>query len=372
MKLPVETKSSKIKIPRISQIKQAIRGKIQSGSLKAGDKLPSLSQMAQMFECSLGLVRQAINTLTAEGLLTSQPRKGVFVADFSPAISDIILITPTAHMENLQRIFEGVRIGLEQSPYRMVLHAANFDYDQQMAMVHELDPQSVAGVLVLPPPFIEQAKPLVRLSQQGIPIVQVGRSVQGVALDAVVADGVEMGQMAMAHLLSHGHQRIGYICNQTDYHFNSEILEGFALSLKTHGMTIENVAIAKVSATDLNSERPWQNGQKAAWHLLQQNLDLTAIIGMNPHITLGAYKAVGQVNKKIGDDISLLGLFSDLSFFSALEPTVSVVCCDLNQIGQRAAGLLRQRIENPNTPNRSLCLSASLISRQSVQQCHKI
>ena len=105
---------------------------------------------------------------------------------------------------------------------------------------------------------------------------------------------------------------------------------------------------------------------------MQQNLDLTAIIGMNPHITLGAYKAIGQVSKKVGDQMSLLGLFSDLSFFSALEPTVSVVCCDLNQIGQRAAILLRQRIENPSSSRRSLCLSPTLISRQSVQAVRSI
>jgi LacI family transcriptional regulator len=352
--------------PRVSQIKQAIRGQVQSGRLLAGTKLPSLAQLAELFDCSLGLVRQAINTLVAEGVLTSQPRKGLFVAENRPAVADIMLVSPTSHMENMQRIFEGVRMGLEQSPYRMVLHAANFDYDEQMTMLNDLDPQTVAGVLILPPPFASQAEPLLRFSQKGIPVVQVGRSLVDLDLDAVVADGVELGRSAMEHMLAFGHRHIGYVCNRTDYHFNRELLEGFELALRPHQLSMDDVAVTYVSATDLNSEQPWLNGQKAATHLLGKHPDVTGVIGMNPHITLGVYKAVQASGKAVGKGVSVLGLFSDLSFFTALEPAVSVVCCDLQQIGQRAALLLRQRIENPNMPRRTLCLSSQLVARQSV------
>jgi DNA-binding LacI/PurR family transcriptional regulator len=352
--------------PLVSQIKLSLRAQIQAGDLEPGTKLPSLAQLAEHFDCSLGLVRQAINTLIAEGLLTSQPRKGVFVSEKRVAVSDIMLVTPTAHMENMQRIFEGARLGFEQTPYRLVLHAANFDYDQQMAMVDELDPQHVAGVLVLPPPFTEQARPLVNLSQQGIPVVQIARSVQGLDLDAVVADGVAMGQKAIEHLLENGHRRIGYVCNHADYHFNRELFEGFTLGLASHGMSLGELAVTHVSATELNAEQPWQNGQVAASELLSEQPDLTAIIGMNPHITLGVYKAIESAGKKVASDISVLGLFSDLSFFSALSPAVSVVCCDLKQIGQRAALQLLGRIENPSLPRRTVCLLSELISRESV------
>ncbi|HAI14655.1 MAG TPA: hypothetical protein DCM28_23320 [Phycisphaerales bacterium] len=352
--------------PLVTQIKRSLRVQIQSGHLETGTKLPSLAQLAEHFDCSLGLVRQAINTLVAEGLLTSQPRKGVFVAEKRTAVSDILLITPTGHMENMQRIFEGARLALEQSPYRCVLQAANFDYDEQMAMIDGLDPQQVAGVLVLPPPFVEQVRPLTRLSQQGVPIVQVARSLQSVDLDAVVADGVAMGQQAIEHLLANGHRRIGYVGNQAQYHFNQELFEGFELGLGRCGMGLDDLAVSHVNATQLDSQQPWRNGQVAAARLLAEHEEVTAVIGMNPHITLGVYKAVESCGLQVADDVSVLGLFSDLSFFTALEPSVSVVCCDLTQIGQRAALQLRQRIENPNLPRRTVCLLCELIERQSV------
>lgn len=360
-------KTADSKAPRVSRIKQAIRGQVQSGQLQVGEKLPSLAELAKLFDCSLGLVRQAINTLVAEGLLTSEPRRGIYVAANRPAVSDIMLVLPTAHMENMQRLFEGVRMGLEQSPYRVVLHAANFDYDEQMAMLGDLDLQSVAGVLILPPPLAKQAKPLMRISQQGMPVVQVARSLINLDMDAVVADGVEMGRIAMEHLLSIGHRRIGYVCNRADHHLNRELLDGFEMALKPHGLTMDDVAIGLVSATDLNSRQPWLNGQIAAANLLEEHPDRTAIIGMNPHLTLGVYKAVQQSGKAVGADVSVLGLFADLSYLTALEPAISVVCCDLQQIGQRAAMLLRQRIQTPGMQRRSLCISPHLIARQSVQ-----
>ncbi|MBL4700761.1 MAG: GntR family transcriptional regulator [Phycisphaeraceae bacterium] len=360
-------KTADISMPRVSQIKQTIRGQVHSGKLKTGEKLPSLSQLAILFECSLGLVRQAINTLIAEGLLMSQPRKGVFVSESRVAVSDIAFVTPTGHMENIQHIFEGVQTGVEQSPYRVVLHAANYDFDQEMSLLNDLDPQSYAGVLIQPPPFVEQMAPVVKFSERGIPVVQVGRSLVGLDIDAVVADGVELGRIAMEHLVSHGHKQIGCVDSKTDYHFNNEIAQGFDLALNPIGRSMDDIAVAHISATDLNRQQPWLNGQKAAAYLLDEYPNLTAIIGMNPHMTLGIYKAVQQAGKVVGRDISVIGLFADMSFFTALEPTVTVVCCDLNQIGQRAALLLRQRIENPNTPHRTICLSSKLIARQSVQ-----
>ncbi len=65
---------------KVHQVKQAIRRQILNGKLKPGQKLPSMEKLSKHFGCSLGIVRQGIYTLTAEGVLYSMPRKGVFVA----------------------------------------------------------------------------------------------------------------------------------------------------------------------------------------------------------------------------------------------------------------------------------------------------
>ncbi|MFF2653774.1 GntR family transcriptional regulator [Streptomyces sp. NPDC058045] len=53
------------------QIAAALRERIRSGPLKAGDRLPTQAELAEEFAVERGTVRQAIRTLAEEGLLTN-------------------------------------------------------------------------------------------------------------------------------------------------------------------------------------------------------------------------------------------------------------------------------------------------------------
>ena len=78
--------------PLIEQIRNDLRQKVRSGQLKPGYRLPSMRKLSDDLGVSLGIVHQAINTLTAEGVLDSQPRRGVFVIDPKIKKRDVALI----------------------------------------------------------------------------------------------------------------------------------------------------------------------------------------------------------------------------------------------------------------------------------------
>jgi DNA-binding GntR family transcriptional regulator len=58
-----------------------IRKQIESGELSPGEKLPSTSQLCQIHGVSAIVVRNAMISLKAEGLVVGVPGVGVFVAD---------------------------------------------------------------------------------------------------------------------------------------------------------------------------------------------------------------------------------------------------------------------------------------------------
>jgi len=62
------------------QIYQAIKKQILAGHLHAGEKLPSLRQLAESLALSLTTVEGAYNQLMVEGYIESRPRSGYFVA----------------------------------------------------------------------------------------------------------------------------------------------------------------------------------------------------------------------------------------------------------------------------------------------------
>jgi GntR family transcriptional regulator len=66
--------------PIYAQIETQIRRSVASGRLKEGDQLPSVRALAEQLTVNPNTVARAYGKLTSEGLVESQPGRGVFVA----------------------------------------------------------------------------------------------------------------------------------------------------------------------------------------------------------------------------------------------------------------------------------------------------
>src|SRR5919108_76030 len=73
------------------EIAASLQGKVESGELRPGEKLPSDAELADNYEVARSTVREAIRLLTSQGVLVKQPGKGAFVPEridpFSTAIT---------------------------------------------------------------------------------------------------------------------------------------------------------------------------------------------------------------------------------------------------------------------------------------------
>ena len=72
----------------VVQVREALRGRIQEGEFKAGDRLPSEAQLTQAFGVSRTVVREAIAALRSDGLVEPRQGAGVFVLP-PPAAEDL-------------------------------------------------------------------------------------------------------------------------------------------------------------------------------------------------------------------------------------------------------------------------------------------
>ncbi|TWJ28212.1 GntR family transcriptional regulator [Micromonospora sagamiensis] len=67
--------------PKWEQLADHIRGRIESGELAPGDKLPSTAQLKEQHGVSATVVRQAILVLQTQGWVQGVHGLGVFVAE---------------------------------------------------------------------------------------------------------------------------------------------------------------------------------------------------------------------------------------------------------------------------------------------------
>lgn len=65
--------------PPFAQLAAILRAQIESGELRPGRALPSLTYLMQHYGLSRNTVRRAIAVLTEEGLVRTRPGWGTFV-----------------------------------------------------------------------------------------------------------------------------------------------------------------------------------------------------------------------------------------------------------------------------------------------------
>ena len=66
-------------VPLYVQLADLFRQRIAKGVWKEGDKLPSLERLVAEFEVARVTVRQAVDRLTRDGLVSPQRGRGTFV-----------------------------------------------------------------------------------------------------------------------------------------------------------------------------------------------------------------------------------------------------------------------------------------------------
>jgi GntR family transcriptional repressor for pyruvate dehydrogenase complex len=67
----------------VEQVMDQIKGLIASGQLKPHDKIPTETELAQMFGIGRSSVREAIKIFQYLGIMEVSPRKGTFVCDYT-------------------------------------------------------------------------------------------------------------------------------------------------------------------------------------------------------------------------------------------------------------------------------------------------
>jgi DNA-binding FadR family transcriptional regulator len=101
-----------------ARIVRGVGGRILRGTLKPGDRLPSEHELGDAFGVSRAVVREAITSLKAEGLVATRQGAGAFVLQprragtFHVAHADLSTLEELIHMMELRATVEAEAAGL--------------------------------------------------------------------------------------------------------------------------------------------------------------------------------------------------------------------------------------------------------------------
>jgi DNA-binding LacI/PurR family transcriptional regulator len=201
-----------------TQLADYLRGKIEANELKAGERLPTTSQMVKSLGVGATTVNTAINQLVREGLVESTPGRGTFIKDKKKSTRSVAVLFPDPRLNTAlsSRLLHGLAEAMDRNSLRMVLN--------QLAEGHlppNFSSQEVEGVIVRPGDY---SLTVAKQPITGIPAVWLFEQPWGVlpdSVDNVLPDTDRFAELAVDYLVrQRGHRRVAVV-NHTPNHFAS-------------------------------------------------------------------------------------------------------------------------------------------------------
>ena len=200
---------------------------------------------------------------------------------------------------------------------------------------------------------------LARVAADGIPVVLVNRSLEDGSLPAVTVDDQRGIALAVEHIASLGHERIGHVAGPQNLSTGHRRRLGFIEAIKDAGL---EAPASRISVSNAFTE---SEGARTCEELLGHEPRLTAIVAANDRLAIGCYDVLEAHGLRCPDDVSIVG-FNDMPFVDRLRPPLTTVRVPQREIGLVAADLLLEQLADGARDSREILLEPALIVRGST------
>jgi len=345
-----------------------LHGHIQSGMLKAGDRLPSEAELGKLFEASRITVAKAVLDLQRMGLVTRRPGAGTHVlAPHQAEGRTFGLLIPEL---GLTEIFEPICHGMMRSafarPDALLWGNASTSVGEMAReaeqMLSSFIRQKVAGVFFAPLELSGEKdatnRRIVRdLERAQIPTVLLDRGYlpypERSAHDLVGVDNRRAGYMITAHLLRLGVRRIAFLGEANAAGTVDARITGFYEALRKFDAVPEQDVVRRGSPLD-----------EALVHALLDTLRPQAIVCANDLTAARLMQTLIGFGVRIPEDVRIVGI-DDVKYSALLPVPLTTIHQDCTGIGMVAMATMLERLEHPELPVRDVTVPTTLVVRRS-------
>jgi LacI family repressor for deo operon, udp, cdd, tsx, nupC, and nupG len=195
-----------------------------------------------------------------------------------------------------------------------------------------------------------------RLTADGVPFVLVNGFLPGVDAPFVSCDEHGAAEIAVAHLASLGHRRIGLVCGPRRYTPTRRKVAGYAAAMAGlyDGDLEELIEIAPFGV---------EGGHGAALRLLDRGV--TAMLCGSDLMALGAIRAARQQGLAVPEDVSVVG-YDDSPLIAFTDPPLTTIRQPVTAMSQAAVNALLEEIAGTPAPHSEFVFMPELVVRGST------
>ncbi|MCL4506298.1 MAG: GntR family transcriptional regulator [Chloroflexi bacterium] len=363
-----------------AQVELLIREEIARDGLQPGARLPTEAELCKRFGVSRSTIRQSLNRLEIDGLITRTRGKGTFVRrnnavpssepaaapgrhETRPAlIHKMIGLVFCARSDTLQmNILLGAERAAKSRGYALMFGYSGEDQRMEEQEIERLLRMGTDGVIVMPVSNVTSTPGVQLLLEHRTPLVLVDRYLSDLDTSYVVSDGFDGAYRVTEHMIILGYESFSYITSGRELPSTTSVrdrYQGFSKALEDYGMAAQVKPLIPVNLNDTRDVERLITARTTG------QTRPNAIVAVHDAVAIDLMRTATTIGLVPPDDYAVVG-FDDLPTASHLPVPLTTVMQPRYDMGFKSGHMLIDIIEGRISQNEKLVLPVSLVVRES-------
>lgn len=265
----------------------------------------------------------------------------------------VLALVPSIANPFFSRILAGIGAVLRAEGLNLLIADTRVMPDERGRLFDLASRSRTDGVIVLDGSIPAQ----VLVAETAPPVVQACEWIEGLAAPSVRADNSGGARLAVEHLVTLGHRRIGHLEGPPDNRLTEARTKGLLEGLSAHSLQLE-------PRWSLSGDFSLESGRAAAHRIAAMPERPSAIICGNDEMACGFIAEFQRLGFSVPDDLSVVG-FDDIEFAAHVTPGLTTIRQQREEIGSAAAQLMLDLLAG-RAARAETILSVELVARAST------
>lgn len=333
----------------------------------------TLKHIANTFGVSIATVSKAlsdsyeISTSTKEKIVAyarenNYKSKSIDLSLLHKKTKTIGVIIPNIMNSFFAKVFVGIEAKANEHGYHLISCISNESYEKEVKTMELLKSDTLDGILISLAEETQVKQKYAHLKNainEGVPVVMFDRVSEEINCDKVIVNDLEGAYHATKHLIKTGCKHVALISVIDNLSVGKLRVEGYKKALQEFNIPLEEKRIVRIGKHE---------DFDTALKIILADKTIDGLLCLEESSAVNALQIVKHMQYKIPEEMSI-ACFTNGKMLQHLTPSISAISQHGKHIGETAAKLLIDRIENEdqNRPFETKVIKTSLIERQSTK-----